>query len=230
MITDNKKPKIDLPHAPGPKLIYQSEICDFGTKLSYYISNEGNVKAFWEIPSFSHLRSKRPGKKVFKSPQFQTGNGDPCSILLGQSRSSPDVGVFVAIQPRSPENFKASYTMDIWFKNGFKYEKELSLSQYDTRQFDIGNETEDWGYTDFINSDEYKNQLSRHFFIEINIHPMPDGRKSRNTTGFVGLVNEGTTCYLNSLLQTLYTISDFRNAVYQMPTHDDPDNSMPLCL
>ena len=68
MITDNKKPKIDLPHAPGPKLIYQSEICDFGTKLSYYISNEGNVKAFWEIPSFSHLRSKRPGKKVFKSP------------------------------------------------------------------------------------------------------------------------------------------------------------------
>lgn len=32
--------------------------------------------------------------------------------------------------------------------------------------------------------------------------------------GFVGLVNQAMTCYLNSLLQTLYMTPEFRNAVY----------------
>ena len=33
-------------------------------------------------------------------------------------------------------------------------------------------------------------------------------------TGFVGLVNQAMTCYLNSLLQTLYMTPEFRNALY----------------
>ena len=33
--------------------------------------------------------------------------------------------------------------------------------------------------------------------------------------GFVGLVNQAMTCYLNSLLQTLYMTPEFRNAMYR---------------
>ena len=40
---------------------------------------------------------------------------------------------------------------------------------------------------------------------------------SRKQTGFVGFKNQGATCYMNSLLQTLYTLSAFRQAVYNMP-------------
>ncbi|ORC88189.1 putative ubiquitin hydrolase [Trypanosoma theileri] len=36
----------------------------------------------------------------------------------------------------------------------------------------------------------------------------------------VGLVNEGCTCYLNSLLQLLFHLSYFRNAVYRMPVEE----------
>ena len=35
------------------------------------------------------------------------------------------------------------------------------------------------------------------------------------TLGYVGLVNQAMTCYLNSLLQTLYMTPEFRNAVYR---------------
>ncbi|KAA8498654.1 Ubiquitin carboxyl-terminal hydrolase 13 [Porphyridium purpureum] len=42
-------------------------------------------------------------------------------------------------------------------------------------------------------------------------------RDYRQETGFVGLKNQGATCYMNSLLQTLYFIGTFRKAVYQMP-------------
>lgn len=33
--------------------------------------------------------------------------------------------------------------------------------------------------------------------------------------GFVGLVNQAMTCYLNSLIQTLYMTPEFRNALYR---------------
>ncbi|KAI7746099.1 hypothetical protein M8C21_024664, partial [Ambrosia artemisiifolia] len=51
-------------------------------------------------------------------------------------------------------------------------------------------------------------------------------------TGYVGLKNQGATCYMNSLLQTLYHIPYFRKAVYHMPTTetDMPSGSIPLAL
>lgn len=46
---------------------------------------------------------------------------------------------------------------------------------------------------------------------------------SRKETGLVGFKNQGATCYMNSLLQTLYMLSAFRRAVYNMPL-PDPNN------
>ena len=40
---------------------------------------------------------------------------------------------------------------------------------------------------------------------------------SRKATGHVGIRNQGATCYMNSLLQTLYATPYFTNAVYQVP-------------
>lgn len=37
----------------------------------------------------------------------------------------------------------------------------------------------------------------------------------------VGLKNQGATCYLNSLLQSLYFTNAFRKAVYQIPTEEE---------
>ena len=36
---------------------------------------------------------------------------------------------------------------------------------------------------------------------------------SKKETGFIGLKNQGATCYMNSLLQTLYHISYFRKVL-----------------
>ncbi|GAA28411.2 ubiquitin carboxyl-terminal hydrolase 47 [Clonorchis sinensis] len=38
--------------------------------------------------------------------------------------------------------------------------------------------------------------------------------RDANGIGFAGLVNSGMTCYMNSLLQTLYMTPEFRNALY----------------
>lgn len=44
---------------------------------------------------------------------------------------------------------------------------------------------------------------------------------SRKETGFVGIRNQGATCYMNSLLQTMYFNCAFRKAVYSLPTQGE---------
>ena len=44
---------------------------------------------------------------------------------------------------------------------------------------------------------------------------------SKKHTGFVGLKNQGATCYMNSLLQVLYFTNSLRKSVYKMPTEAD---------
>ncbi|CAI2180552.1 16272_t:CDS:10 [Funneliformis geosporum] len=54
---------------------------------------------------------------------------------------------------------------------------------------------------------------------------------SKKETGYVGLKNQGATCYMNSLLQSLFCTTYFRKAVYQIPTEDDePVKSVSLAL
>ncbi|CAN8002794.1 unnamed protein product [Ixodes hexagonus] len=54
---------------------------------------------------------------------------------------------------------------------------------------------------------------------------------SKKHTGYVGLKNQGATCYMNSLLQTLFFTNQLRKAVYQMPTEsDDSSKSVALAL
>lgn len=45
---------------------------------------------------------------------------------------------------------------------------------------------------------------------------------------FVGLLNQGSTCYLNSLLQTLFHISKFREVIYDMPTQEETGGTQQL--
>ncbi|XP_017492273.1 PREDICTED: ubiquitin carboxyl-terminal hydrolase 7-like [Rhagoletis zephyria] len=54
---------------------------------------------------------------------------------------------------------------------------------------------------------------------------------SKKHTGFVGLKNQGATCYMNSLLQTLFFTGKLRKAVYQIPTEgEDCKKSVALAL
>ena len=99
----------------------------------------------------------------------------------------------------------------------------------------------DWGFSPFITMKEIMD-LERGFYnadkdsitLEVWLNAdAPHGTSwdSKKLTGFVGLTNQGATCYMNSLLQTLYFTSELRKAVYCMPTeNDDPFKSVPYAL
>ncbi|KAL9675747.1 hypothetical protein QQ045_003953 [Rhodiola kirilowii] len=99
----------------------------------------------------------------------------------------------------------------------------------------------DWGFTSFMHLSELYDP-AKGFIIndtviieaEVTVQKMIDytAYDSKKETGYVGLKNQGATCYMNSLLQTLYHIPYFRKAVYHMPTteNDLPSGSIPLAL
>ncbi|KAL0418388.1 UNVERIFIED_CONTAM: Ubiquitin carboxyl-terminal hydrolase 13 [Sesamum radiatum] len=99
----------------------------------------------------------------------------------------------------------------------------------------------DWGFTSFMPLGELYDP-SKGYLVndtcvveaEVAVYKAMDPwlYDSKKETGFVGLKNQGATCYMNSLLQTLYHIPYFRKVVYHMPTNvnDMPSASIPLAL
>jgi ubiquitin carboxyl-terminal hydrolase 7 len=100
----------------------------------------------------------------------------------------------------------------------------------------------DWGFSQFAplrEMDDVENGLvasDNTVTVSIKVRVKKDASawnyNSRKETGFVGLKNQGATCYMNSLLQTLFHVPYFRKAVYHMPTteQEEPTASIPLAL
>lgn len=73
-------------------------------------------------------------------------------------------------------------------------------------------------------------QAANSMLLRFRIHicaELPKGGfnwPSRAAIGFSGLRNEGATCYINSMLQSLFATNEFRRIVYGIPVEPDDAN------
>ncbi|MCP9265880.1 hypothetical protein DINM_021284 [Dirofilaria immitis] len=97
----------------------------------------------------------------------------------------------------------------------------------------------DWGYSQFLPCETLLNSESGYIkddTIKLEVLVMADAPHgvqwdSKKHAGFIGLKNQGATCYMNSILQTFFFTNQLRKAVYQMPTeNDDPETSVALAM
>ncbi|XP_066139547.1 ubiquitin carboxyl-terminal hydrolase 7 isoform X1 [Euwallacea fornicatus] len=97
----------------------------------------------------------------------------------------------------------------------------------------------DWGFSHFMTWNDVLDSEKGYIkddSITLEVHVAADAPHgvswdSKKHTGYVGLKNQGATCYMNSLLQTLYFTNQLRKAVYKMPTEsDDSTKSVALAL
>ena len=85
----------------------------------------------------------------------------------------------------------------------------------------------DWGFTTFANQHEVLSQHAGFLVndtLRLNVvvrvdRPEDLSYDSKKSTGYVGLKNQGATCYMNSLLQTLYNINYFRQVKFCLDLH-----------
>ncbi|KAF2072827.1 hypothetical protein CYY_005870 [Polysphondylium violaceum] len=155
------------------------------------------------------------------------------------NNSDKDMSIYLdlsEIKQNNVPSIKTSFTVEIMNqKNPEKKVRKTADHTFDSR-------SGDWGFEKFIeiatlNDPEQGFIVNDTLIINVEIpyvYSISGGiatYDSKKVTGFVGLQNQGATCYMNSLLQALYHISPFRQAVYELPTSsEEPTKSIPLAL
>ncbi|KAL4929658.1 ubiquitin-specific protease UBP15 [Aspergillus undulatus] len=187
----------------------------------------------WSISDWRKLKKKEHG------PTFQCG-GFPWRILFFPYGNHVDHASFYlehAWEDEPPENWYAcvQFALVLWNPR----DPAIQISHVATHRFNA--DEGDWGFTRFC-------ELRRLFNVPFEGRGVPlvqndeanvtayvrvvkdptgvlwhsfQNYDSKKETGMVGLKNQGATCYLNSLLQSLYFTNAFRKAVYQIPTEEE---------
>ncbi|CAD6270087.1 unnamed protein product [Miscanthus lutarioriparius] len=188
----------------------------------------------WTIESFSRLNTKKHYSDVF------VVGGYKWRVLIFPKGNNVDhlsMYLDVADSGNLPYGWSryAQFSLAVVNQIHPKYTiRKDTQHQFNARE-------SDWGFTSFMPLGDLYDP-SRGYLVndtvvveaEVAVRRMVDywTYDSKKETGFVGLKNQGATCYMNSLLQTLYHTPYFRKAVYHMPTteNDMPSGSIPLAL
>ncbi|XWS56120.1 hypothetical protein CRYUN_Cryun09bG0059200 [Craigia yunnanensis] len=225
-------PHSDIVEGPQPMEVAQVEPAS--TVENQQVEEPPSMKFTWTIENFSRLNTKKHYSDIFvvggykwRILIFPKGNNvDHLSMYLDVADSSA--------LPYGWSRY-AQFSLAVVNQIHHKYSiRKDTQHQFNARE-------SDWGFTSFMPlSDLY--DPSRGYLVndtvvveaEVVVRKILDywSYDSKKETGYVGLKNQGATCYMNSLLQTLYHISYFRKAVYHMPTteNDMPTGSIPLAL
>lgn len=76
-----------------------------------------------------------------------------------------------------------------------------------------------------VRANNYKNVLT----IDLEFR-QPINYPTADRKPFAGMVNEGTTCYLNSVMQSLFMMNPFRRAIYELKVDPDELKDIKLCI
>lgn len=195
---------------------------------------EAEAHHTWELRDWRTLTRREHG------PVFQCG-GSPWRILFFPYGNNVEFASFYLEQGydegKVPDDWYAcvQFMLVLWNPN----DPSMYLTHTATHRFTA--DEGDWGFTRFA---ELRKLFTPHWegrdrpMVENNAANVtayvrvikdPTGvlwhnfvnYDSKKETGMVGLKNQGATCYLNSLLQSLYFTNAFREAVYQIPTDNE---------
>ncbi|KAI8066595.1 hypothetical protein BC940DRAFT_275132 [Gongronella butleri] len=189
----------------------------------------------WEITDWAALPDRQQG------PIFEAGN-HRWNILLfprgNTQRESVSIYLEFTDAKASSENYSCAQFVIL-------VSKPTDPTAYcvHSGQHRFQSDESDWGFTRFMEmakmENEYIEQGAVRISVIVKVVKDPTGvlwhnfqnYDSKQMTGYVGLKNQGATCYMNSLFQSLYCTNYFRKAVYQIPTENDtPSESVALAL
>ncbi|XP_061955007.1 ubiquitin C-terminal hydrolase 12-like isoform X1 [Populus nigra] len=226
-------PHSDLVEGPQPMEVV-AQVEQTSTVENQPVEDPPSMKFSWTIENFTRLNTKKHYSDIFivgsykwRVLIFPKGNNvDHLSMYL-------DVADSTALPYGWSRYAQFSLAVVNQIHNKYSIRKDTH-HQFNARE-------SDWGFTSFMPLSELYDP-SRGYLVndtvvieaEVAVCKVLDywSYDSKKETGYVGLKNQGATCYMNSLLQTLYHISYFRKAVYHMPTteNDMPTGSIPLAL
>ncbi|XP_022982818.1 ubiquitin carboxyl-terminal hydrolase 12-like [Cucurbita maxima] len=224
-------PHSDVVEGPQPM---EAQVEPPGTMESQQVEDPPPIKFTWRIENFSRLTMKK-----YYSDSFSVGGYKWRILLFPKGNNVDHLSMYLDVADSTTLPYGWSRYAQFSLAVVNHVHKKYSIRKDTKHQFNA--RESDWGFTSFMPlSDLY--DPSRGYLVndtcvveaEVLVRKVLDywTYDSKKETGFVGLKNQGATCYMNSLLQTLYHIPYFRKAVYHMPTteNDMPSGSIPLAL
>ncbi|KAJ7285909.1 hypothetical protein C8J57DRAFT_1496609 [Mycena rebaudengoi] len=200
----------------------------------------------WRLNNWKKLEKK------LTSEEFECG-GHKWRILLfpfGNSNAPPNDTVSVYLDYAEPKKAPEGWHACAQFALVISNIHDPTVFTVSQAQHRFIAEESDWGFTRFSELRKLFQPQEGHsratieedaadITVYVRVLEDPTGvlwhnfvnYDSKKETGCVGLKNQGATCYMNSMLQSLYCTRYFRRAVYQIPTEDDlPTESVALAL
>ncbi|KAH9909870.1 hypothetical protein F4778DRAFT_713206 [Xylariomycetidae sp. FL2044] len=189
----------------------------------------------WTVQNWRDLTKKEHG------PIFHAG-GYPWRILLFPFGNNVDqASVYLEHGFEDTSSIPDDWSCCVQFGLVMWNPNDPSLFCHHTAHHRFTKEESDWGFTRFLELrrmfqqpwDNSGRPLVENETVNITAYVRIvedetgvlwhnfNNYDSKKETGYVGLKNQGATCYLNSLLQSLYFTNAFRKAVYEIPTAGD---------
>ncbi|TPX38452.1 hypothetical protein SeMB42_g06732 [Synchytrium endobioticum] len=201
----------------------------------------------WKIDSFTALRQD---ERTY-SDEFEC-YGSQWRILLfpNGNRQNEQLSIFLESIDAPKQDRKSSWHICAEFSLAVANYEDDTIYKHQTAKMRFNPGETDWGFNQMIKFASLTvpiDNLPRPILendkmrIVVYIRVVEDQTgvlwhtfidyDSKKETGYVGLHNQGATCYMNSLLQSLYFTNYFRKATYAIPTEsDEPQKSVPLAL
>ncbi|KAI1316281.1 hypothetical protein EDD11_010189 [Mortierella claussenii] len=192
----------------------------------------------WEITDWKSLDKRVTG------PEFEIGG-----YKWQGNNVNDQVAVYLdSAEPR--EQQEPNWHVCTQFALMMSNSKNPSVYHANSANHRFTMEEADWGFTRFVEikrlEEDYDNRGipllengNTVITAYVRVYKDPTGvlwhnfinYDSKAMTGYVGLKNQGATCYMNSLLQSLFFTNYFRKAVFEIPTEEDePSKSVALAL
>ncbi|GES93025.1 cysteine proteinase [Rhizophagus clarus] len=208
--TEDVKDIIPLPAVTDYEAIANKIMPDLGQEVEDFKYNT------WHVTNWRHLEKRITG------PEFEVGNWKWRILLFPLGNNNQDT-VSIYLDFVNPMGAPTGWHSCVQFALVLWNPEDATQYIFHHAHHRFTAEESDWvNITAFVQVLKDLTGVLWHNFINYD---------SRKETQYVGLKNQGTTSYMNSLLQSLYFTTYFRKAVYQIPTEDDePISSIPLML
>ncbi|XP_078435308.1 ubiquitin C-terminal hydrolase 13-like isoform X2 [Wolffia australiana] len=227
-------PHPDFVEGPQPMEVVAAQPEPVATAENQQVEDPPTSRFTWTIENFSRLNLKKHYSEVFFV------GGYKWRILIFPKGNNVD-HLSMYLDVADSQNLPYGWSRHAQFSLAVINQIQHKYTLRKDTQHQFNARESDWGFTSFMPLSEIYDP-SRGYLVndtlvveaEVTVRRVIDywAYDSKKETGYVGLKNQGATCYMNSLLQTLYHVPYFRKAVYHMPTteNDMPSGSIPLAL